>query len=225
MKKPVIMIGVACLFLIVGLSGRTQQTSSDQSDVHSIPPTQESLLNILNKTDTIESLYYEVAATITMSSYGTQTATIKIWQKMPYIKEQVSMTMSGITSIVTVIHRPDGNYTYDTTKGVYMLTPNVSSFASSLQYFNSKMLKDYLNNQTMTNLQTETIDGKLATILEYTPLQAENHMTVKLWIWNEKGLPLKALMSMTMEQMTMNMSFMFKNYSFAALPDSTFSVT
>jgi len=219
-----IMIGIAFLLLIVGLSGCTQQSSSDQSGVQSTPPTTESLLAILDKVDTIESLYYEVAATITMSSYGTQTATVKIWQKTPYIKEQVTMMTAGTTTTVTVIHRPEGNYTYDAAQGKYVLTPNVSSFASSLQYFDSKTLKDYLNNQTMTNLQTEIIDGKLATILEYTPLQGENHMAVKLWIWNEKGLPLKALITMTMEQMSMNMSFMFKNYSFADLPDSTFSV-
>jgi outer membrane lipoprotein-sorting protein len=224
MKKPMIMIGIVFLLLIVGLSGCTQQPSSDQSQIHSTPPTTESLLAILNKTNTIESLFYEVAATIAMSSYGTQTATVKIWQKTPYIKEQVTMIAAGTTTIVTVIHRPDGNYTYDTTQGKYVLTPNVSSFASSLQYFDSKTLKNYLNNQTMTNLQTETIDGKLATIIQYSPQVGDNHMTVKLWIWNEKGLPLKAVMNMTLQQMTMNMSFLFKNYSFDDIPYSTFSV-
>jgi len=225
MKKPMILIGIISVLLIITLSGCTQQSSSDQSDVDSTPPTQESLLNILDKAGTIESLYYEVAATITMSSYGTQTATVKIWQKMPYIKEQVTMNYAGATTTVTVIHRPEGNYTYDTAQGEYVLTPNVTSFGSSLQYFDSKMMKEYLNNQTMVNLQTEMVDGKLATIFEYTPLSGGTQMSVKVWIWNERGLPLKALVNMTLEQMTMNMSFVFNNYSFAALPDSTFSVS
>jgi outer membrane lipoprotein-sorting protein len=225
MKKPVLIIGLVLLLLTIGLSGCTQQTSSYQSDVRSTPPTQESLLALLNKTDTIESLYYEVAATITMSSYGTQTATVKIWQKMPYIKEQVTVNTAGTTTTVTVIHRPDGNYTYDATQGKYVLTPNATSFASSLRYVDSQTLRDYLGNQTLTNLQTETIDGKLATVLQYAPQVGGNNMTVKLWIWNEKGLPLKALMTMTLEQMTMNMSFIFKNYSFDAIPYNTFNVS
>ncbi len=226
MKKPLILMGIACVLLIVELSGCTQQSSPDQSDVHSTPPTQESLLNILDKAASIESMYYEVAATIVMSTYGTQTATVKIWQKMPYVKEQVTMTYSGVTSTVTVIHRPDGNYTFDAAQGKYVRSPNGStSFASSLQYFDSKMIRDYLNNQTTSNLKTETIDGKLATVFEYTPQAGMTNMSVKVWIWNEKGLPLKAQVNMTMQQMTMSMSFLFRNYSFAAIPDSTFSVT
>jgi outer membrane lipoprotein-sorting protein len=225
MKKPIILIGIACLLLIAGLSGCTQQSSPDQSDVYSTPPTQESLLNILDKATTIESMYYEIAATVIMSSYGTQTATVKIWQKMPYIKEQMSMTFNGYMNTVIVIHRPDGNYTFDTAQGKYVLTPNVSSFASSLQYFNSTIIKEYLKNQTLTNLQTETVDGKLATIIQYAPASLGTNMSVKVWIWNEKGLPLKAQVNMTLQQMTMNMNFLFQNYSFATIPDSTFSVT
>jgi outer membrane lipoprotein-sorting protein len=50
------------------------------------------------------------------------------------------------------------------------------------------------------------------------------NMTTKIWIWNEKGLPLKADMDMTMEEMTMTMDLIFSNYSFADIPDSTFNV-
>jgi len=170
-------------------------------------------------------MYYEIAASINMSEFGTQTATIKIWQKTPYLKEQITGITVGNTTTISVIQRPEGTYTYDTAQGKYVLTTNVTSLVTSLQYLDSKMIKNYLNNQTLTNLETETIDGKKATIIQYTPLQGENLMTIKLWIWNEKGVPLKAFFTMTMEKTTMTMDFKFSNYSFSDIPDSTFSVS
>jgi outer membrane lipoprotein-sorting protein len=235
MKKQLIMVGLLFVLILVGLSGCTQQKSSDysSSDYSSSdlskdqtpPPATESIQTILAKAETIESMYYEIAASITMSQYGTQTATIKIWQKTPYLKEQITSTTSGITNTITVIQRPEGIYTSNTAQGKYVLTTDDTSIASSLQYLDSKMIKNYLNNQTSTNFQTEIIDGKKATIFEYTPLQGSNLMTIKMWIWNEKGVPLKALINMTMEQTTMTMDFKFNNYSFSDIPDSTFSVS
>ena len=50
-------------------------------------------------------------------------------------------------------------------------------------------------------------------------------MTIELWIWNEKGLPLKGYIDMTMEDFTMEMDFVFIEYSFLDIPDSTFSIS
>jgi hypothetical protein len=130
-----------------------------------------------------------------------------------------------MTTSIAVIQRPDGTYVYDTTQGKYVLTAEVPSYVTALQYFDSGMMKDLLNNQSFTEFKSEFIDGKKATVLEYTlPWQGENLMTIKLWIWNEKGVPLKAYMDMTMEEMTMTMDFVFGNYSFSDIPDSTFDV-
>jgi outer membrane lipoprotein-sorting protein len=230
MKKQVSMVGmigiiISMILVIVGLSGCTQQnTSADETKIDTTTPTLESVQTILGKADTIESMYYEIAASITMPQYGTQTATIKIWQKTPYLKEQITSVTSGITNSITVIQRPEGIYTYNTAQGKYVLTTDETSIASSLQYLDSKTIKNYLNNQTSTTFQTEVIDGKKATIIEYTPLQGSTLMAIKMWIWNEKGVPLKALINMTMEQTTMTMDFRFNNYSFSDIPDNTFSV-
>ena len=77
----------------------------------------------------------------------------------------------------------------------------------------------------MSNFDTETIDGKKATIIQYSPFEEDNLITIKLWIWNERGVPLKAFIDMTMEDNTMTMEFKFSNYSFSDIPDSTFSVS
>jgi hypothetical protein len=226
MKKQLLMIGISLILILVGLSGCTQQqTSSDQTPLQTTPPTRESLETILAKTDSIDSMSFDVTASITMSQFGTQTAQIKIWQKIPYLKEQITMSSSAGTTSITIIHRPEGNYTYDPIQQKYLLTPNATSFASSLQYFDNTQIKAYLNNLTSTDFKTETIDGKQATVIEYSPLQEGNQMTVKLWIWNDKGVPLKAYIDMTMEQTAMTMDFRFTNYSFTDIPDSVFSVS
>jgi len=232
MRKQIMIIGivgilVATILIIVGVSAFTQQHSSvDETEITTTPPTAESLKTILEKAETIESLSYDIALTITMPQYGTQTATMTIWQEKPYLKEQIISTMMGITNTIILIQRPEGTYVYDTAQGKYVLSTEVSSYATSLQYLDSKTIKDLLNNQSITDFETDIIDGKKATVIEYTlPVVGENLMTMQVWIWNEKGVPLKAYIDMTMEEISMTMDFLFSNYSFADIPDSTFNVT
>jgi len=232
MKKQILIFLIMLVFMIIVLSGCTQQDSSDytlssdKSEIKTNPPATETIQTILLKTETIESMYYEIDSSIYMSEFGTQTATIKIWQKSPYLKEQITSVTDGITTSITVIQRPDGIYMYDTKIGKYVLaTEEVTSIATSLQYFDNKLIKNYIKNQTSTDFETETIDGKKATIIQYIPLQGEYPMTIKLWIWNERGVPLKAFIDMTMDDTTMTMQFHFSNYSFLEIPDSTFNVS
>ncbi|MCJ7571473.1 MAG: hypothetical protein MUO82_06310 [Candidatus Thermoplasmatota archaeon] len=225
MKKQILIFGITLIFITTGLSGCTQQdSSSDQSTDQITLHVTESIQTILAKTETMESMYYEIISSINMPQFGTQTAMIKIWQKKPYLKAQTTSTVNGITNTIMVIQRPEGIYNYDYEEGKYVLTTDNTSFVASLQYFDNEMIKTYLNNQTSTNFETEIIDGKKATIIQYTPPDGGNLMTIKIWIWNEKGVPLKATIDMKMEEITMMMDFIFSNYSFSEIPDSTFSV-
>ncbi len=229
-KKQFLIIGIAGAFLaaiviLAAASGSFQPNTSDEKTIDSNTEEPETLQTILAKSDSIGSMSYEIYATIT-SPYGTQTLTMKIWQEKPYLKEEITSQTLGITNTIIVIVRPEGTYVYNTALGKYVLTTEVPSYVTSLQYLDPKMIKDLLNNQSITDYDTEIIDGKLATIIEYNiPLIGENHVAMKIWIWNAKGVPLKATMTMTMEQMTMTMDFVFKNYSFADIPDSTFNIT
>ena len=225
MKKQIMIVGISMLLVVIGLSGCTRQdTSSDQTNIQSIPPTTESLASILAKTDSIRSMYYEIVALITMPELGTQTATVKIWQKPPYIKEEITGVNPGTTTTITVIHSPEGNYTYDPVQGKYVLTPDATSFATSMQYFDSQMLQDLLNNQTFMNLETVTLDGKKATVFNYSLSMQGVNISVKMWIWNERGVPLKAHIDMTLDENTMSLEFNYSNYSFLDIPDSMFNV-
>jgi outer membrane lipoprotein-sorting protein len=226
MKKQIIGIGVLLVMLVVGLSGCTQEnTSSDEKTINSAPPEEESLETILEKTDSIDSMYFQIDATITMTGYGTQNAQIQIWQKPPYVKEQISGMYGGTSTTMVVIHRPEGNYTYDTAQGKYVLTPEVTSFSSWLQYFDSETLKGLLNNQSIGKYDTVTLDGKKATLFNYSLSVEQVNVTVQMWIWNDYGVPLKSYVDMDMKEMAMTIDFVFENYSFSGIPDSTFSVT
>lgn len=226
MMNRCLLGGIFVVLITIGLSGCTQQNSSDQSKFFASSPEPESLENILSKTDLIESMYFAITASIDMSQFGMQTATIQIWQEPPYLKEQITTSSAGTPMTISVIHRPEGNYTYDSARGEYVLAPNVTSFASSLQYFDNQMIKDLLHNQTVLNLETETIDGKTATVIQYSlPYQGNNLMTIQMWIWNEHGVPLKAFIDMTTEEFEMTMDFIFSDYSFEDIPDSTFNVS
>ena len=232
MKKELFIIGLTCLLFMVMLSGCVEKDSS--SDVVSNqetksqvnPPETESIQTILTKAETIDSMYYEIAADIYMPQFGTQTATIKIWQETPYIKEEISSVSGSFSTTISVIQRPDGTYVYSDELGGYSLTTeDVSSISTSLEYFNSDMISAYIQDQTDTDFDTEIIDGKETTIIEFSPDQDGEFMTVKVWIWNEKGVPLKAYLDMTMEEISMTMDFTFSNYSFKDIPDSVFSIT
>ena len=215
MKKQKVLFAIiaplVCSLLMI--SGCTQQKESDQT----LP---ESLQTILEKAEIIESVYYELDTSTTIADSVEQITIMKIWQKTPYLKEEVNSTTGGITTTFTVIKRPEGIYRNDTTLNTYQLDP----LMVIPQLSTADMVNDLQNNQTLTILGIETIDGMTATVIQYTPSQVGNSTTMKMWIWNEKGVPLKALSTQTSEETTIMMEYEYSNYSFSDIPDSTFSV-
>ena len=228
-KKQFLIVGILGILLavIVIIAGASlQPNTSNETPIDTKVSEPESLQAILSKADSIRSLSYEIQGTITMPQYPTTTLAIHVWQEKPYLKEDITTQTMGISTTLIVIVRPEGTYVYNPTLGKYVLTTDIPSYVTSLQYLDPKMIKDLLNNQTITDYDTEILDGKLATIVDYNiPVIGENSLAVKIWIWNEKGLPLKATMTMHMEQITMTMEFLFSQYSFTDIPDNTFNVT
>ena len=62
---------------------------------------------------------------------------------------------------------------------------------------------------------TETIDGKVCTVISY---DEPGTGSIKMWIWQEKGLPLK--MEMTANGKTTTIDY--TNIDFSDIPDSMF---
>jgi len=215
MEKQKALFGIIVLLVcsLLMISGCTKQQGSDQTSI-------ESLQTILEKAAIIESVYYELDISTTIAGSAEQITTMKIWQKTPYLKEEVNSTTGGITTTFTVIKRPEGIYRNDTTLNTYQLDP----LMVIPQLSTADMVNDLQNNQTLTILGIETIDGMTATVIQYTPSQVGNSTTMKMWIWNEKGVPLKALSTQTSEETTIMMEYEYSNYSFSDIPDSTFNV-
>jgi len=179
------------------------------------------LQQILENALIIESMYYKLETSTAISS-GTimQNSTMKIWEKTPYLKEEALITAGNITTNLTIIKRPEGIFVYNPIQNRYILSPG----SAVPQVPTPEAVNDLINNQTITILGAETIDGNQTTVIQYTPSQMGNSSTMKMWIWNEKGIPLKAVLTTTKEE-TITMTFLYSNYSFVDIPDNTFSVS
>lgn len=65
---------------------------------------------------------------------------------------------------------------------------------------------------------TEALDGKPTSVLDYTP--TGNSQSARIWIWVERGVPLKLESTTATGQATVE----YANYDFAAQPDSLFAL-
>jgi outer membrane lipoprotein-sorting protein len=210
------MATITCLLLMS--SGCTEQNKIQ---------TKEKLQTILEKAAILESVYYEIDTTLISDGIIYQITTMKIWQKTSYLKEEVNITTvntnsnsSNMITTLTVIRRPEGLYRYNNVSETYELGLPLNF----LQPSTTDMVQNLLNNQTLTIIGTENISGTPTTIIQYHPNQGGNSTTVTLWIWNEKGVPLKEQYISNSEGTSITRDSIYSNYSFADIPESTFDV-
>lgn len=225
----VLLSCLVSIILLSTLTGCTQQSNQSQ-----VPPTKASVLTMLGKAENITSLYYDINGTLTMNgingssnqtSLSTQLLNIKVWDKKPYLKEQITVTVIGIPTTVQIIQRPEGTYVYNALTKKWNLTIGIPSYVTALKYIDPAMIKDLLNNQTVTNFPTQTIDGKQTTLINLTVGMLNNQsIIISVWIWNDMGVPLKAIVTFNTD-IKMSLHFLFSNYSFETIPDSEFNVT
>lgn len=185
-----------------------------------MPSPEDPLQTILEKAAVLESVYYEIDTSFIIDGVIRQNTTTKIWQKMPYLKEEENSTSGNISTTQTIIQRPEGLYLYDPTLQTFQQNAQMNTPLPST----TEMVQNLLNNQTLTIIGTENISGKPTTIIQYHPNQGGNSTTVKLWIWNEKGVPLKEQFISNTEGTSVTINSFYSNYSFADIPESTFDV-
>jgi hypothetical protein len=176
----------------------TNKTTSATTTVSS----GNTLGDILEKTAGIASVKYDMV--ITAPGSGTITSTI--WFKKN--KMRTEMSEGGQTTIMLMDMDARIMYSYmpDQNMAIQMTwNPTTKSAADE-----AKSILDY----SPAIIGTETIDGKLCTVVQYT---AEGQ-TAKMWLWQEHGLPIRA--EITTPQGTVVMEY--KNIQFTDIPDSTF---
>jgi len=211
-QKEIFFLASILLCLLVMISGCTQQSEN-----------KESIQTILQKVNNIGDVYYElIGETSTKSGNLTYNSsyTMKIWQKMPYMKIE---TIVSNDTVQVMIVRPDGNYIYDNQTQKYIKIPPTENITR--EKFLEEQSNEILESQTLTNLGSDTIDGKSVTIIEYSYNTTGITVSPKLWIWNEKGIPLRIEMKSTVMTVSFNLIKQYKNFVFEEIPYSTFNVT
>lgn len=210
-QKEIFILAAILLCLLVLMSGCTQQSEN-----------KESIQTILQKANDIGDVYYELIGTTSTESgnfsYNTS-YTMKIWQKMPYMKIE---TISNDTIQVMIV-RPDGHYIYDNQTQKYIKIPSTENITR--QKFLEEQANEILESQTLKNLGSDFIDGKSVTIVEYSYNSTGITISPRLWIWNEKGIPLKLEMTSTVMTVNFTLIMHYKNFVFEEIPYSTFNVT
>lgn len=165
------------------------------------PP--ESAHDILLKATTLPSITYHISSSIQNRTY-----TAEAWDKNPYFKIILTINEQQIS----LIFRPDGDYIYNTTTNTWTNdpvrapAPLISSFAHSL-----------LENLSTSTVTTGTLDGLPVHIIAHSSGQA----LVTTWIWDDYGVPLQTQESTNNQTISI---VQYANYSFADIPDSTFSI-
>ena len=168
------------------------------------------LADILGRATSISSwqcdMVQTMAVTTTLPSAANGTTTTHIWVSHNKMKLDANVQGQEMIQIIDFDAKTDYLYypaqnmankgTIDPSTKSIMGDPN-----SILQY-----------NPVV--LGTETISGNLCQIIQYT----NNGTTTKIWIWEAKGLAMKAAMTSAQGSYTID----YKNYNFSAIPDSTF---
>ena len=202
MKKQTMFLMISstlvCILLISGCSSNK-------------PATNASIQDILAKASSITSVKYDMVSTFFVNGTETQNRTQIIWEKPPFMK--INASMGSISQVF--IKRPEGMYMEIT--GTHKFTKIYGTFPEKSLMNQSNAL---LSNITFRIVGNETINGVATTVLQYSTSQSGSSTTTKVWIWNDKGIPIKTQVTVSMKKMIVVM----KNFDFSDIPISEFSV-
>ena len=131
-----------------------------------------------------------------------------------YLKKdgmRFEMDMGGISTILLLDPAAETEYTYMPAQNTAYKT------SSGLNVFDvATMLGGSLAGRNPQANGTETIDGIACQIYEYN--DSDSGSTSKTWLWKDKGLPIKIVMTDSSGTNTIE----YKNYDFSDIPDSMF---
>jgi len=208
MKKQKMLFGIIAMFvcLLLLISGCTQQKT----------PTTTSIQGILAKAKNIGPARYLAVTTYFVNGTLTMNETKSIIEKSPYMKVKMS---DGISSLI-MIKRPDGVYVYNSESNNYTKIDTSFSEPSLEELSNA-----FLLNISFRVVGNETINGNATTIIQYTTNESGILGTAQIWIWNEKGIPIKSQITVLMGKTTLTTKTEYVNFVFGDIPLSEFSVS
>ncbi|MDD4874063.1 MAG: hypothetical protein PHE15_03720 [Dehalococcoidales bacterium] len=203
MKRKIsglIISGLLAATLILSACGGGNNTTTTSSTTAS----GESLEDILGNVVGITSFTYDMV--ITSSDGPTQSHTI--WC------ENDEMRMDLEAEGEAVVYIWDGN---TETTYIYYPSQNIALKVTTYEPANSAVDKtEGIMDYNPTIIGTETLDGKVCLVVEYT----YEGTTSKMWIWKQYGFPIRVEVTTTEGTTVME----YKNISFEDIADSIFEL-
>jgi outer membrane lipoprotein-sorting protein len=180
------------------------------------PAASESIQDILAKAQTIHSVKYNVTIILAQGNGTANNRTLTVWEKPPYMKINSSM---GDRYQVFIV-RPEGLYIGIEGSDKFSKI-NGSSPEPSLMT-QSEILRSNISFRIVGN---ETVNGVATTVLQYSTTTSGGTTTTKVWIWNDKGIPIKTQETVVMGEMTFVTTKVMNNFDFSNIPDSEFDLS
>lgn len=221
MKKVISLVLVVVMMLgcigFVACGGGEGETTPPPSNGETVPPSNGettpppgdgTLDEILARGADLPSVKYDQVFTST----GNPTVNWKAW--MEGQKARIEMSAEGQT-MVNLIN-------WDT-KIMYMYNPAenvaIKMELSGFEGIATEASEDILNfNPTI--IGTETWDGKVCLVVEYTTVFGEVESKIKQWIWKEYGFPIRMETTSGGESAVMEC----RNIEFGDIPNSMFEL-
>jgi outer membrane lipoprotein-sorting protein len=168
------------------------------------PPSGEDLSEILGQGTGITSVKYDMVVT----APGAPTMTMEMWVEGNKIRAE--MDQQGQTIVMLIDYDEGVAYMYMPAENFAYEMPLGQAPESAVEQ--AQAVADYSPHI----IGTETMDGKVCLVAEYTIGQA----SVKMWIWKEHGFPIR-IESTAPEGKTVTE---FQNIDFADIDDSKFEL-
>ena len=186
-------------------TGETSTTTPSTSDEPEATESSGDELNdVINLATDIESVSFDMEVT----SPGAGAMTTRIWLKGLKMKTETSA--EGQT-IINLIDQAAGTmYTYIPAQNTAFMVTYTQPQESPMESIQG------IEQYQPTIVGTETIDGKVCLVAEYTV----QGMSTKMWIWQEYGFPIRVVTVTDQGTTTIN----YTNISFDNIPDSEFEL-
>ena len=190
---------------------------------------QEFIETIISKVESIDSIQYTSISTTLINEISdtpsNYTIVTKIYDKKPNIRIKSSAEHDNdLIPMSDAIVHPDAVYIYDAYRNEYMPVTSQEGIMKFSQVSLQGFINQIKNNDTVKRSGTDVIDGKKATIIEFFFTDKRIKYSYKIWVWDEKGIPLRSEITSVFEEKMMVMRCEFANISFKEIPDSLFQV-
>ncbi|MDY6966441.1 MAG: DUF4412 domain-containing protein [Halobacteriota archaeon] len=198
----------------------TSETEAPETETTEEPSASEESTSDVTLSDLLDLARDSSSATYDMVISGgpLETTTTKVWSTET--KQKMESTMMGQTTITIIDQEKQEMYSYFPDQNMAMKLDFSDSETSQQAESFTEIMEDY----SPTIVGTETIDGKLCTIIEYESSINDAQTTQKVWVWQRYGFPIRVEATTTIAGTPTTTVMEMKNIEFGPIPDSTFEL-